>query len=311
MHELTKTDKTRSTVEALWSEIAFKQQSIGRTCTSILTLLDEDLYPQVLALISGLVHMWRTMHECHQVQMQISQQLNCISVDQITDLNSDYHRRAAVQLEAEVESWYRSFCCLIKSQKDYVKTLYGWVQLTNSLTDDQQQRQSSSSSALQRLCDQWLHHLEGAPFQVAWEAIKGLLSAVHSVILQQAQEVDLKKRSDKLEKRLQKELHSLDEMEKRHEAGGHSRASTGTVDGTNSEVLSPKHPLSLKRAKAESLKILAEDGKARYAHSVQVTKAMVLNNLKTALPNSFRALMEFSGSSAKALEAICGHDKAF
>lgn len=112
-----------------------------------------------------LIHMWRTMCECHQIQNHISQQLNCISLDQITDLTSDYHRQAALQLEAEVESWYHSFCYLIKSQKVYVKTLCGWVQLTESLTDDQEQR-SSFSSAVHSLCDQWLHHLERVPDQV-------------------------------------------------------------------------------------------------------------------------------------------------
>lgn len=140
-------------------------------------------------------------------------------------------------------------------------------------------------------------------FQVASEAIKGLLSAVRSIVMQQAQELDLQKRSDKLEKRLQKELHSIDEMEKRLEGG------PSAADGKNSELLSPKHPLSLKRAKIETLKKRAEDEKFKYVSSVLATKAMVLNNLKTALPSAFQALMEFSSSSAKALEAVCGREK--
>lgn len=140
---------------------------------------------------------------------------------------------------------------------------------------------------------------------MALEAIKGVVSAVHSIILQQGQELDLQKRSDKLEKKLQKELQSLDELEKKLEGGG----GPNTADGGNPEVLSPKHPLSLKRAKIETLKKQAEDERAKHDSSVQVTKAMVLNKLKTALPNAFQGLMEFSNASAKALEAIYGHDK--
>lgn len=108
--------------------------------------------------------MWKTMYECHQVQNHISLQLNHISLDHITDLTSDYHHRAALQLEAEVESWYHSFCSLVKSQKDYVKTLCGWVRLTDSLIYEQQR--CNFSSALQRLCEQWLHHLERIRDQV-------------------------------------------------------------------------------------------------------------------------------------------------
>lgn len=141
-------------------------------------------------------------------------------------------------------------------------------------------------------------------FQEASEAIKSLLSAVHSIILQQAQELELQKRSDKLEKRLQKELNLLDDMEKKLEGGGSSAA-----DGANSEALSPKHPLSLKRAKIETLKKQVEDEKARHDSSVQVINAMVLDNLKTALPNAFQALMGFSSVSAKALEAIYSYDQ--
>lgn len=108
--------------------------------------------------------MWRTMYECHQVQNHISLQLNHISLDQIRDLTSDYHRRAASQLETEADFWYQSFCYLVQSQKDYVKTLCGWVQLTDSLIDDQQH--SNFSSALRSLCEQWLHRLERIPEQV-------------------------------------------------------------------------------------------------------------------------------------------------
>lgn len=108
--------------------------------------------------------MWKTMHRCHKFQNHIALQLNHLSLNQVTELSSDYHRQAAVQLETEVESWYDSFCKLITSQKGYVGTLYRWLELTDCLADDQ--LQSNFSSALRTLCKDWQLHLDRVPDKV-------------------------------------------------------------------------------------------------------------------------------------------------
>uniref|UniRef100_A0A2N9IYA7 Uncharacterized protein n=1 Tax=Fagus sylvatica TaxID=28930 RepID=A0A2N9IYA7_FAGSY len=74
-------------------------------------------------------------------------------------------------------------------------------------------------------------------------------------------------------------------------------------------ILSPKHPLSMKRAKIEALKNQVESEKDKYLDAVQCTRTMTLNNLKTSLPNLFKALMGFSSASAQAIEAAHNHVK--
>ncbi|KAM1422515.1 hypothetical protein ACFX2I_004638 [Malus domestica] len=115
--------------------------------------------------------------------------------------------------------------------------------------------------------------------------------------MQQEEEHNLQKKYEKLDKRLQRELDSLVEMEKR-----------STAEGKNS-CLWPKHPLSLKRAKTEALKKHVDSEKAKYLNSVQVSKAMTLENLKTSLPNVFQALMTSSSLYVEAVESVCGHIK--
>lgn len=122
------------------------------------------------------------------------------------------------------------------------------------------------------------------------------MSAIQSIKLQQAEEHNLHKKSDKLEKRLQKELLSLAEMQK--------RLDWSFAAGGECSNLSPKHPLSLKRAKTEALKKRADTEKAKHLSSVEVTRVMTLNNLKTSLPNVFQALMGFSSALAQAFEAV-------
>ena len=134
---------------------------------------------------------------------------------------------------------------------------------------------------------------------MASEAIKSFLLAIQSIIRQQAVEHYQQKRSDKLEKRLEKESISLTEMEKKVE---------GSVAGLDvNTTLSPKHPLSLKHAKTEALKKRVQMEKGKHLNSVQVCKTMTLNNLKTSLPIVFQALMGFSKSSTQVFEAIHVH----
>ncbi|GMY38049.1 nitrate regulatory gene2 protein [Fagus crenata] len=298
-NDWTKVQKTRSSVESLEADIVRLEDSISRICSSILELIDEELYPQLVALTSGLMQMWKTMYESHQVQSYISQRLDHLHDNPSTELSTDSCRQATAQLETEVTYWYNSFCKLIKYQREYVRTLSRWIQLTGRLADDHQR--GGYASVVRSLCEAWQHALDTLPDKVTSEAIKSLLSAIRAVLLQQEEEYNLQKKSDKLEKRLQKEYDSLAEMEKKLEE---SFATTDTPSD-----LSPKHPLSMKRAKIEALKNQVESEKDKYLEAVQCTRTMTLNNLKTSLPNLFKALMGFSSASAQAIEAAHNHVK--
>ncbi|XP_030969232.1 nitrate regulatory gene2 protein [Quercus lobata] len=295
-NDSTKTEKTRLSVESLEAVIVRLKESISSICSSILERIDEELYPQLVALTSGLMQMWKTMYEAHQVQYQISLRLIRLHDNPSTEISTDSRRRATAQLETEVTYWYNSFCKLTKSQRDYVRTLSRWIQLTNRLEDDHQH--GGYSSVIRSLCESWQLVVDRLPDKVTSEAIKSLLSAIHDVILQQAEENNLQKKSNKFEKRLQKESDSLAEIEKKLEV----------TEDTLSE-LSPKHPLSQKHAKIEALKNQADCEKAKYLNAVQVTRDMTLVKLKASLPKLFQALMEFSSASAQAIEAVHNHVK--
>lgn len=171
---------------------------------------------------------------------------------------------------------------------------------------------SSASITLSVLYDVWIHmglsclyqvltqfftFLFSLPcLQVASEAIKSFLSAIQSIVLQQEEELTLRKKTDKIEKKLQRELSSLSEMEMKLEGN------FNLEDGNS--LLTPKHPLTLKRAKVEALKKRVNEEKAKYLNSIRVTRAMTLNNLRTSLPHVFQALMGFSSAYTQSLEAI-------
>ncbi|XP_061344015.1 protein ALTERED PHOSPHATE STARVATION RESPONSE 1 [Gastrolobium bilobum] len=292
--DLVKIDKTRTSVEKLDSELISLRQTISETTTSILELIDEELLPQLVALTAGLAQMWSTMQECHQTQALISQQLSNLSDNLNTILNSDYRQQATSQFETEASYWYNSFCKLVKSQQEYVMTLCKWIQLTNHLRDG---HECSNHSFIQSICEQWKLGLKELPDEEASDAIKNLLSSIHSIINQQADEDNMRKKLEKFERRLQKCLNSLAEMEKKIEWSFEN-------DGDIAVNMSPNHPLYLKKTKTEALKKQVESVRANYLNSIQCRKVMTLNNLKTRLPHLFQSLMAFSSASVQAIEVI-------
>ncbi|XP_057763896.1 protein ALTERED PHOSPHATE STARVATION RESPONSE 1 [Salvia miltiorrhiza] len=290
-HDWTKAEKTRSTFESLQSYISSLQESIGRSSSTILTLVNKELHPQLITLASGLMHMWRTMYNSHQVQNHISQQLNHLTDQQTVEPTTESQRQAAGQLQTEVTSWHHSFCKLVKYQREYVRTLCKWTELTNYI-EGSDTRQSESPT-LHTLLDKWQQALDKLPDKMVSDAIRGLQSVVHSIILQQQHECDLRKRSEKLVRKLERELTFLAELEMKF-------AGSISIEDT-------KHPLIVRRAKAEALKSLAEDEKAKYSSSVKTTRVMILSNLKTSLPKLFQALVVYSSAYCHSFEAILSY----
>lgn len=111
------------------------------------------------------MQMWRTMYECHQVQNHIAQQMNNLSNHPSTEPTTDYHRQATVQFEAEVTSWYNTFCNLLTSQREFVRALNQWVRLTDFLPNNSP---TNSTSEIYALCEEWKLAVERLPDKVLW-----------------------------------------------------------------------------------------------------------------------------------------------
>ncbi|BAT79942.1 hypothetical protein LR48_Vigan721s000400 [Vigna angularis] len=285
--DMVKIDKTRSCVEKLESDLISLRQCISDTTSSILEMIDEELLPQLVALTAGLAQMWRTMHEAHEEQTLISQQLSNLSDSHNTILNSEYHHQATIQFQTEASYWYSSFCKLVKSQREYVRILHEWIKLTDSLRDGQE---SSNHSSVLTICEQWEHGLNDLPETATSDAIKGLLSCIRSITSQQTEEHNILKKLDKLERKFQKCMNSLAEMQQR-------------IDGDIADT-SPRHPIHVKKTETEEIKKQVENERANYLDAVRYSRAMTLDQLQTALPPLFQLLMEFSSASSHAIEFI-------
>lgn len=243
--------------------------------------------------------MWRNMYECHQVQTHIVQQLSYLTASPSSSPTSDMHRQATLQLELEVDRWYSSFCNLVKSQRDYIHSLTGWLCLSIFQSYHHlewlSKTQLPSSSNIYSTCEEWFLALDRIPDKVASEGIKSFLTVIHAIVLQQGEEQKQKKRSESAFKTLDKKVNELRSLESKYGTERYGDFSTMST------------PVMEARLKVDSLKLKAEDEKAKYEKSSSVTRAMTVNNLQTGFPNIFQAMTGFSGVCVQAFEAVLNH----
>nr|ACL54511.1 unknown [Zea mays] len=285
-----KMEKNKMEIESLESKMLVANQSIETTTSEIIRLRESELFPQLLELIAGLMSMWRGMYECHQVQTHIVQQLEYLNNARNTNPTSNVHRQAALQLEIEVDRWYSAFCSLVKSQRDYVYSLTGWLRL--SLFCHHDPLTKAQNSDIYGLCEEWQLAIDRIPDKVASEGIKTLLTVIHAVVIQQAEEHKQKKRSESAFKEFEKKAEELRALESKY------------VGAEGYREMSRKSSVADKRAKVEALRSRADEEKIKYEKSIGVTRAMTLNNLQTGFPNVFQAMTGFASVCMEAFESV-------
>jgi hypothetical protein len=83
---------------------------------------------------------------------------------------------------------YSAFCSLVKSQRDYVYSLTGWLRLSLFQCHHNPLVKNIQNSDIYSLCEEWQLAIDRVPDKVASEGIKTLLSVIHAVVVQQVGE---------------------------------------------------------------------------------------------------------------------------
>ncbi|KAK3022973.1 hypothetical protein RJ639_046677 [Escallonia herrerae] len=291
-----KTEKTKIEVEKLESRMMVASQGIEATSAEIVKLRESELYPQLVELVKGLMCMWRSMYECHQVQTHIVQQLKYLDTFPSFNPTSEIHRQSTLQLEVEVQQWHLSFCNLVKAQRDYIQSLTGWLRLSLFQFGNSPLSKTRQDSAIYSLCEEWQLAVDNAPDKVASEGIKAFLTVIHAIVVQQAEEQKQKKRSESAFKELEKKVVELRSLECKY--------------GPYASSSDAKDPVTEKRAKVEILRAKAEDERAKHEKLVSVTRAMTLNNLQMGLPHVFQAVTGFANVWTHAFETVYSQAKS-
>ncbi|KAK8693391.1 hypothetical protein V6N13_070975 [Hibiscus sabdariffa] len=303
----TKIDKTKASITRLQSLIIVTSQAVSTTSTAIIGLRDSDLVPQLVELCHGFRYMWGSMHQYHEVQNNIVQQVRgLINRSGKGDSTSELHRQATRDLESAVSAWHSSFCRLIKFQRDFIRSLHSWFKLTlipvsNDNVDGNANTQLSDAYAF---CDEWKLALDRVPDTVASEAIKSFINVVHVISVKQSEELKIKKRTETASKDLEKKASSLRNIERKF-YHSYSMVGIGLPDSgpDHGQVLDARDPLAEKKSELAACQRRVEDEMLRHAKAVEVTRAMTLNNIQTGLPGVFQALTSFSALFTETLDS--------
>ncbi|XP_010496466.1 PREDICTED: uncharacterized protein LOC104773530 isoform X2 [Camelina sativa] len=292
----SKLNKTKTSITRLQSLIIVTSEAVLTTSSAILRLRDIDLVPQLVELCHGLMYMWKSMHEYHEIQNNIVQQVRgLMNQTEKGESTSEVHRQVTRDLESAVSLWHTSFCRIIKYQREFICSLHAWFKL--SLSNEEPKKQRPESFAL---CEEWKQSLERVPDTVASEAIKSFVNVVHVISIKQAEEVKMKKRTESAGKELEKKASSLRSIERKY----YQAYSTVGI-GPGPEALDGRDPLSEKKCELAACQRQVEDEVMRHVKAVEVTRAMTLNNLQTGLPNVFQALTSFSSLFTECLHTVC------
>ncbi|XP_038907105.1 nitrate regulatory gene2 protein isoform X2 [Benincasa hispida] len=303
----SKLDKTKAAITRLQSLIIVTSQAVNTTSTAIVGLRDSDLIPQLVELCHGLMYMWRSMHQYHDIQNNIVQQVRGL-VNQTShgDSTSELHRQATRDLESMVTAWHSSFCRLIKFQRDFIRSLHGWLKLSFIPVNNDSLLDNKEPSEI--FCDQWKLALDRVPDTVASEAIKSFINVVHVISVKQNEEMKIKKRTESASKEFEKKSASIMNLEKKF-YNSYSMVGIGLPDTgpDHGHILDARDPLAEKKIELIACQRRVEEEKIKHSKAVEVTRAMTLNNLQTGLPGVFQALTSFSALFMEALESVCTH----
>ncbi|KAK3154869.1 hypothetical protein QOZ80_2BG0196060 [Eleusine coracana subsp. coracana] len=122
--ETDKIDKTRNLVKKLSTKIRISMRVISKVSRKINRIRDDELWPQINALVQGFVRMWQDKLECYQIQCQVMSGAKDLDL-----VSGRSNRESAMELELELIKWIVSFSCWVNLQRSFVKALNGWLAL--------------------------------------------------------------------------------------------------------------------------------------------------------------------------------------
>ena len=127
-------DKRRATIKDLHSRVRVAIEAVDSVSKKTQRLKDEELQPQLMELIQGLMKMWDKMANCPQIQHKIIEE-NISSRLADSVIFNESHRQAIIHLEKELQNWQSRFMDWMCAQKAYVHALDGWLLKCIKLTE--------------------------------------------------------------------------------------------------------------------------------------------------------------------------------
>ncbi|CAL9781759.1 unnamed protein product [Musa acuminata subsp. burmannicoides] len=178
-------DKTRAVVKDLHSRLGVAIWSVESISKRIEKLRDDELQPQLVELMQGLIRMWKAMLECHHAQF-ITITLAYLTRSSTAAALGEPYRQALSHLINEMGYFSHTFSIWVSAYKSYVEALSTWLQ--KCVLHPQERRKGrrvifpphqALSPPIFVLCNGWLLGLKSLPSKDLCDSIEEIMSILH------------------------------------------------------------------------------------------------------------------------------------
>ncbi|XWS45599.1 hypothetical protein CRYUN_Cryun15aG0150300 [Craigia yunnanensis] len=293
-------DKTRPEVKDLHSRILVAIRSAETISERIQKLRDEELQPQLIELLHGLMRNWKIMLESHETQNRIMFEVTSFNCPAYGKFCNDSHRLATLQLEAELHNWRSCFVAFFSAQKAYIEALSGW--LSKFIAPEVELCSKNRSSApilgvngppLLATCHEWLASLEKLPNEAVVCALKSFGKDIRALWVQQGEEQKQKRKVEGLAKELERKVLAFQRTESRVLGSKLSEQELEVNVRNRIEYLAErKNLLDMFRKRIDAEKV-------KHHISMEETQQITVKGFQTGFYSVFESLAEFSKASVK------------
>ncbi|XP_073011554.1 protein ALTERED PHOSPHATE STARVATION RESPONSE 1-like [Typha latifolia] len=302
-------DKTRTVVRDLYTRIWVALRAAESISERIQKLRDEELQPQLIELLQGLMRTWKIMLESHESQKQIMFEVNSFTCPSYGKFSNDSQRHATLKLEAELRNWRMCFNSYVAAQKAYVEALDGW--LSKFIQSDMVYYSRSRSSLpyeteappLVVICHKWLITLGKLPDKPVSCSMRSFVRSVRVLWVKQGEEQQQKRKVDSLAKDIDKRSFAFQRTENK------VLESKLLEHNAEADVRHRVEYLSEKKEMLINYRKKLEAEKAKHHDCMQDTHEVTLNGFKIGLASIFESLTEFSRDSQKLYDELLKHNE--
>ncbi|CAB4287862.1 unnamed protein product [Prunus armeniaca] len=258
--------------EELQSRILVAKRNAESIFKEIRKLRDEELQPQLIELLQGLMKNWKIMSETHETQHRIMSEVRWLKW-------SSYGKSqqfATQKLQVELQKWRACFAQYVCSQKAYIEALDGWMIKFDA---PETEAYSENWSSL-RLCRLWRH--------------------VQALMVQQGKEHQQKRKVDGLAEKLRMQASKL-ELDKQM-----SELKLFRVQEDKPHEQKQMKPLKKMENDLDGLENELKQEKAKHHTAMKETHDMYVNGFQSGFSSVFKSLADFSMTSMKIYDELLG-----
>ncbi|KAF2306303.1 hypothetical protein GH714_016360 [Hevea brasiliensis] len=293
-------DKSTTEVTELLSRISVAIRSVESISNRIQKLRDEELQPQLLELLHGLMRNWKIMLESHETQNRVMLEVKFFNCPAYGKFCNDSHLLATLQLEAELDNWRACFAAYVSTQKAYIEALGGWLSKFIAPEVDFYSRGKSSlppcrinGPPLLVTCHNWLAWLEKLPDKAVTYAMKSFAKDIHALWNQQGKEQQQKRKVDGLAKELDRRALAFQRAERRILGSKISEQESEVIVRNRIEYLAEGKKL------LDMFRKRLDEEKEKHLINMQETQQITVSGFQTGFSSVFESLAEFSKASVK------------